>query len=150
MRPIDATGESLSEKEIKATETKLFLIDEESSILSSYEESPPTTIMTSYNEASTSEQSSDKNTKQPEPTTMSPVDELKDELITMSYGLTSKYSDKMNKESTTLSMRDAKLSFDEEENLNLSEAIEAKDVHTSEESSTVINERFIPSKIMAK
>jgi len=81
---------------------------------------------------------------------MSPVEELKDELITMSYGLPSKYSDKMNKESTTSSMRDTKLSFDEEENLNFSEAIEAKAVRTSEESSTVINERFIPSKIMAK
>merc|ERR1711892_778899 len=47
-------------------------------------------------------------------------------------------------------MRDTNLGFDEEENLNLNEAIEAKDVHTCEESSTVINEKFIPSKIMAK
>merc|ERR1712123_80490 len=153
MRPLDTTGESVSEEEIKETATKLPLIDEESTGSSSYEESPPTTIMKSYNEATTSEPSSvncDNNTKQPEPTTMSPVEELKDELITMSYGLPSKYSEKMNKESTTSSMRDAKLNFDEEENLNFSEAIEAKDVPTSEESSTVINERFIPSKIMAK
>merc|ERR1712106_378545 len=135
------TFDSISKKEFKVTTEQNFskittlasLIEGHTPSLSSSEKSPPYTSMMSYQDLTTSDPSSDKSHSDQEinETTsqqLSLVEELKRQLITISYSLTKSYSE-IN--STT---------NDELEDLQFSESIVVPDLHTSEETTIVINE----------
>jgi len=132
---------SISEEEIQVTTgqpfsettTNLSLTEVQFASLVSYENSSPSTSKMSYQDLTTSDPSSDKSHSDQEinETTsqqLSLVEELKRQLITISYSLTKSYSE-IN--STT---------NDELEDLQFSESIVVPDLHTSEETTIVINE----------
>jgi len=139
-----STIKSISEEEIQVTTgqpfsettTNLSLTEVQIASLVSYENSSPSTSMMSYQDLTTSDRSSDKShsDKEIKETTsqqLSLVEELKRQLITISYSLTKSYSEINSTQNTT---------NDELEDLQFSESIVVPDLHTSEEATIAINE----------